>query len=135
MGLCWLILTILATIFNVIEGIKALLGGGTMTGYYWAGVISSVAFLLGFILLTIHYIPIWLKERKKVKVITEEQHASIKDEVNGGARKEILNKIQTMNAKKIGVLFDGISKLSPGQIAALFGGKMKEDKVDSGDSK
>jgi hypothetical protein len=125
-GLCWLILTILATIFNVIEGIKAMLSGSTITGYYWASVISSVAFLLGFILLTIHYIPIWIKEKKKGKVIVGEQYVGIKDEVIGGVGKEVFNRLQTMDAEKTKGLFDGMSKLSPEQIVALFYGRVGE---------
>jgi hypothetical protein len=103
-----------------------MLSGSTITGYYWASVISSVAFLLGFILLTIHYIPIWIKEKKKGKVIVGEQYVGIKDEVIGGVGKEVFNRLQTMDAEKTKGLFDGMSKLSPEQIVALFYGRVGE---------
>jgi hypothetical protein len=49
--------------------------GGAMNIYYYSWIISVVAFVIGFILITIFGLPKWLKEEKNKKVITEEQPA------------------------------------------------------------
>jgi len=98
---------------------------------YYSGILFLIPFVLGIIYLTISYIPKWIKERKgDITTIPKED-----TKVPACKTSRVFDEIQSMDAQKISALFDGISKLSPEQITALFRGKIKEDKVDSGDSK